>query len=197
MLIKMIVNKEQATSLYKRLQTNSKVSKFRLTEEEFLKWINTINVFNCLDAEAFSIKGISLEKYNIAGELSELIIPSKVTFDSGLQFRDIRAGYDLDRTDIDVEDIMDPIRFNLVSDLICAAFKMVNDKFVSVTEARKPKLLGDAMGRASYQGSTREMEHSFIPVELDICVLHDRYLNTSVSEMFELWSRDLILKFFR
>lgn len=192
MLIQMIINEKQAESLYKRLQDNRKVSKFTITEDEFLKWIGTINYINCLDEDTFGIRGISLEKYNIAQQLSDMIVPSKVSFDMGIKFRNMKNGYDVNSLPDDI--LMNANDFNTMSDLICNAYKIINDRAVSIAEARKPKLLSDCVKASSYKGEVRECESVFFPIRLDINVLIDRYLDTSEDEMFILWSRSLILK---
>lgn len=192
MLIQMIINEKQAKSLFKRLQDNRKVSKFTITEGEFLKWIATINYINCLDEDTFGIRGISLEKYNIAQQLSDMIVPSKVSFDIGIKFRNMKDGYDLGSIPENL--LMNANDFNTMSDLICNAYKIVNDRAVNIAEARKPKLLSDCVKASSYEGEVRECESVFFPIRLDINVLNDRYLNTPEDEMFTLWGRNLILK---
>lgn len=97
----MKVVESEIVNLKKVLKSFVKVSKSVLDEEEeFKKYINTINKINSLTSDVMSMDGHSFEEWQIPDFLSWLIIPSKVGMMDTFQAKDLikRSEYALEET---------------------------------------------------------------------------------------------------
>jgi len=185
----MIINKERAKKLWRKLEASKKVGKLQLTEEEFINFIYTINEINCLEEDIYSLNDRPLDKYEIAPEFSDLILPSKISFDAGIRFANLKQGYDKSNIENDFGKSLTPDEFNSISDMIYSGFKRNAEGYKKVSECRCiNELYSDYMKRAVCEDKVYEGDAPFFPVWITF-PMKSKYANLTVDDMLdEYWT---------
>lgn len=165
-----IINSKEIFNL---LNVRKKVSRLSFTEDQFSKWINTLNAINMLPEDSTWFNGAAIEVYEVPEFLSGLILPEKVTVDGTRISANLRAIETVDG------EVFSHIDFNNMSQAILGVLKIDSSKVVKV--AREVVNLTTVLERLVEADCVSAF--SCVPISIVIGPLHkDFYYTTDASE---------------
>lgn len=138
----MRISKEVTQNLYTMLAKAS-TAKFKVHQDEFEKYINTINAINTLDELTGVYRGVDLDNWEVAVFLQGFIEPSKVTMSNSSDEIDLKVV----ESAVSDEITLDHRHFDDITLALNTAFK-VTTTGQSVSTLRKAVLLNDVYRKA-------------------------------------------------
>lgn len=189
----MRITKELATRMFNKLNAIKRVSKLSFNEAQFYSWIRTIQEINALPEDTFAFQGVALDKWLIITELSDLILPEKISISGSRQDVDLRGNnYSTVSKGLQEYPILDSDTFANISDAIAGAVKATAN-VVSAVSVRERKLITDVFKRQSRDGKVQYSSESFCPIELNVNFTKEIYFTSEAKDMFIDWFRDSML----
>lgn len=118
-----------ATELYKRIVAQKKISHLQVKQEDILYILQLIDCVNNLPWTACEFKGIPLDKIVIPACLGFKVMPSRVSFNVGSKYPDLRYTWDAPDVDLDLMRIIN------IADGIYGSVKM-DTKLINLEQLR-------------------------------------------------------------
>lgn len=198
----MRMNEKNVKDMFKIIEDGRMVGKLGFDADQFLAWMNTINMINSLPYGKTIIDGYLLSEYEITSKLQDMIQPVKVQVESVNYATNFKSESHYKfvalKTETDVEfDILSPVQFNLISGAINGSRKASHGDTVPVVNRRTDVLLSTNSTKYCSDTDTkvRALDVYYVPTVLTIR-LYDQSLYTEERDaMFEKWAYETMTNF--
>lgn len=168
----MRIEKKLSQEIFKVVNNYRKVSKLSVTEDDMIKYLNTINDINSLDEDDMIYQGQPLNRWNISNFLSFVILPNRVSvgnsnYEKNLLVRPTKAN------DIDVLSMKE---FNDITEAINICYKKPDGNSTNIESLKTDLLLSNVIGRVMNNSMlVMNALDKFMPLQLSVDVISNRY----------------------
>lgn len=170
--------------------SNTKISKVKITQETFKKYLMTVEAINQLDWQDTMFQGYQLEEIKVVRMLADLVLPRTITWNC-----------DTDNFECQIQKSEIPVPSDAmltVSELrkanmaICGAYRLkTSENVTSITEKRIDKKIDDFIGKMINEDGDciGGADNVYVPVQLKIRTQYRdfKYL-VSAEDMIDNWA---------
>lgn len=161
-----------AKEMFKSINNYRKVSKLSITEDDMIKYCNTINEINSLGEDDMIYAGQPLNRWNITNFLGFVILPNRVSVGNSNYEKNLLVR----PTSVVNADVFSMKEFNEVTEAINICYKKPDGNSTNIESLKTDLLLSNVIGRVMNETKlVMNALDKFMPLQLSVSVISDRY----------------------
>lgn len=170
--------------------SNTKISKVKITQETFKKYLMTIEAINQLDWQDTMFQGYQLEEIKVVRMLADLVLPRTITWNCDTD--NFECQIQKSETPVPSDAMLTVSELRKANMAICGAYRLkTSENVTSITEKRIDKKIDDFIGKMINEDGDciGGADNVYVPVQLKIRTQYRdfKYL-VSAEDMIDNWA---------
>lgn len=199
----MIMNKEFSKAMFEYIDKTKQISRLGFEAKEFDAYINTLNLISALDYDINQFEGYDIDKYLIPHSFSQLVIPRKIGYDTGVEYLNLRSddyvNYNAVKAGFTAKvGYLKPREFNMITSAIFSSRRLTksDDTVNNLAELNGETTLDKVVTRIHHDnkpyGPSSERfvasnANPYIPIDFKFNVLRSNMITNRLDNMLDDW----------